>query len=864
MKKIALFAFAALALLACQREVDVPQDSNASKQLITITARLDAETRTTYDDNGKFYWYKGDKIQVLILDITGAKRAVTLSADESGTEVQFSGWTQYEGTTILDEAAYGLEFSWDQNAWVLPERVTVNPERPLSSLPLFGTKDISGLFQFKSATGILKFTVENVPAETWCVSLETLGDDAPALCGTLEAAPANGIVTMEALAGGGKSLVSIGAPAGPNTTKAYYFFVPEGTLPANNTQFSVFDDSGNVIKSFIFRKDVEVKANRITNIAPVHFEPFKESSRQIDSLALVAIYNASDGANWKEERRWDLTQPIDTWYGVKLTDGRVTQLAVTASGVISSNWTMPKEIGDLTELTVLKFNQCKLTGEIPEEVFTLTKLTDLYFQSNDLTGTFSEKFTRLTNLKSLYINNNKNLQGSLPASIGQMKSLENINIAQTKFSGTIPVELSQCTALKNIMAWNNELSGEIPDFWDKLPNVGVVQFYGNPGIAGPIPPSMGTLTKATGIQLKDCNLTGNIPATFGGLEKCGNLQLNGNKLSGVVPAEVQAHPKWQATTGWKYEVNILPQQEGYELLLEAPAFSRQTDSLALVKIYNVADGANWKESRRWTLENPMDTWPGVKLNDEGRVTELSITNGTVTTVEWEIPEALADLTELSTLQIVGSKLKGEIPAFLYGMTKLAKIRFNTNNLTGALSDKISQWTDLTELYLNGNKELGGTIPETIGQLKKLESINIAQTAIGGAIPQTLAQCTALKNFMAYSNKLSGEIPDFWDQLPNVGVLQLYGNPDITGPIPASIGTLKAATGIQLKDCNLTGNIPASFGGLEKCGNLQLSGNKLSGIIPAEVQAHPKFLPDSGWKYTVNILPQQEGYELTLE
>ena len=47
MKKIALFAFAALALLACQREVDVPQDSNASKQLITITARLDAETRTT-------------------------------------------------------------------------------------------------------------------------------------------------------------------------------------------------------------------------------------------------------------------------------------------------------------------------------------------------------------------------------------------------------------------------------------------------------------------------------------------------------------------------------------------------------------------------------------------------------------------------------------------------------------------------------------------------------------------------------------------------------------------------------------------------------------------------------------------------
>lgn len=297
-----------------------------------------------------------------------------------------------------------------------------------------------------------------------------------------------------------------------------------------------------------------------------------------DSLALVAVYNAGDGANWKEERRWDLTTPISQWDGVKLTDGRVTSLAITAQGVISKNWTLPHDIGYLTELTVLKFNQCKLTGEIPEEVFTLTKLTDLYFQSNELTGKFSDKFTQLTNLKSLYIDNNPNLQGTLPASIGNLKKLESINISRTQFSGTIPYELSQCTALKNIMAWKNNLSGEIPDFWDKLPNVGVIQFYGNPGITGPIPPTMGTLKKATGIQLKECNLTGNIPASFAGLEKCGNLQLNGNKLSGVVPAEVQAHPKFLPDTGWKYLVNILPQQEGYGLTLHAGSGGQDLDN----------------------------------------------------------------------------------------------------------------------------------------------------------------------------------------------------------------------------------------------------------------------------------------------
>ena len=59
----------------------------------------------------------------------------------------------------------------------------------------------------------------------------------------------------------------------------------------------------------------------------------------------------------------------------------------------------------------------------------------------------------------------------------------------------------------------------------------------------------------------------------------------------MVPAEVQAHPKWLPDSGWKYEVNILPQQEGYGLTLSdgsldgrwtAPRSSEQPDDIALV------------------------------------------------------------------------------------------------------------------------------------------------------------------------------------------------------------------------------------------------------------------------------------------
>ena len=296
----------------------------------------------------------------------------------------------------------------------------------------------------------------------------------------------------------------------------------------------------------------------------------------------------------------------------------------------------------------------------------------------------------------------------------------------------------------------------------------------------------------------------------------------------------------------------------------AVPLGHKADSLALVKIYTIADGANWKDSRRWTLTEPMDKWPGVKLNEEGRVIELSITNGTVSTVEWEIPEELADLTELSTLQIVGSKLKGQIPEFLYGMTSLSKVRLNGNNLTGAISDKVSQLTELTELYVNENKQLGGSLPATMGQLKKLVGLNVAKTSITGAVPAELSGCESLQNFMAYETKFTS-IPDNWDQWPALKIVQLYGNEGLTCPLPASLGNAKKVTSLQLKNCNFTGNIPESYGNLPTtCNQLFLNGNQLKGVVPAAVQAHPKFQENSDWKYKLNILPQQEGYGLTLE
>lgn len=581
-------------------------------------------------------------------------------------------------------------------------------------------------------------------------------------------------------------------------------------------------------------------------------------SHATDSLALAKIYAIADGANWKESRRWDFEKPISEWPGIKLDDdGRVIECSITNGTVTTVEWELPEEIATLTKLQTFQAVGSKVTGSFPEWLYDMTTLTKVRLNNNAIMGSLSAKIGQLTELTELFLNGNKDFGGTIPAAIGSLKQLNNFNIAETAISGAVPAELSGCDALATFVAYKSAITS-LPDNLDQWPALKTFMIYGN-NIEGPLPESLSRSTTITSAQMYNCNFTGNIPASYGNLPStCNQLYLNGNKLHGLIPEAVQNHPNFNVKNRWNAAERILPQQDGYTLYLE---YNHQTDSLALVAIYNASKGAEWAKNN-WDLTKPVSEWNGITVAND-RVTVVKITTAGTITEEWELPEEVGTLTAVTDFRVNGNKLKGSIPECIYDLPNLQKLYLQNNNLSGSLSSKLGNLTELTEFYIDRNVNLGGSIPASIGNLTKLVSINIAKTGIGGSIPPELVNCKALKNFMAYENKLSGEIPDFWDKLPSVGVLQLYGNDGIVGPIPATIGSLKSATGIQLKNCNLTGNIPASFGGLEKCGNLQLNGNKLSGVVPAEVQAHPKWLPDSGWKYEVNILPQQEGYGLTL-
>ena len=103
-----------------------------------------------------------------------------------------------------------------------------------------------------------------------------------------------------------------------------------------------------------------------------------------DRAALEALYDATDGANWKANDNWKTDEPLDQWHGVTTdSDGRVTSLVLFANQLRGA---IPSEIGNLTSLDTLVLAENELSGPIPSEVGNLTSLRSLWLNDNRLTG----------------------------------------------------------------------------------------------------------------------------------------------------------------------------------------------------------------------------------------------------------------------------------------------------------------------------------------------------------------------------------------------------------------------------------------------------------------------------------------------
>lgn len=167
MKKIAIIlaVLAASFAVSCNKEeasITTPDPSvPAGMKKVTITATVEAaDTKTTYDADGKFSWTAGDKISVMGSDYN----FYTLTATQTGASSTFTGMVP-EGVNLRKEAFYPADpghYREGGNYFFSIPRYKDLSESFSADLPM-GAYSGTDNYAFNHITGAALFTFTNIP-----------------------------------------------------------------------------------------------------------------------------------------------------------------------------------------------------------------------------------------------------------------------------------------------------------------------------------------------------------------------------------------------------------------------------------------------------------------------------------------------------------------------------------------------------------------------------------------------------------------------------------------------------------------------------------------------------------------------------
>jgi hypothetical protein len=203
---------------------------------------------------------------------------------------------------------------------------------------------------------------------------------------------------------------------------------------------------------------------------------------QAQCEALGEIWSDTNGASWTVNTGWDTLTDANTWTGVTLVAGRVTQLRLNGNNLSGP---IPPELVDLSDAIYFRLYDNHLTGSIPPELGNMPALLHLMLQDNDLTGAIPPEIGDITTLTRLELFGN-DLTGSIPSELGNLSNLEWLNLQLNDLSGSIPSELGNLSNLDTLKLFGNDLTGSIPSNLVNMSSIIGLNLYDNQ-LSGDIP-----------------------------------------------------------------------------------------------------------------------------------------------------------------------------------------------------------------------------------------------------------------------------------------------------------------------------------------------------------------------------------------
>jgi len=178
-----------------------------------------------------------------------------------------------------------------------------------------------------------------------------------------------------------------------------------------------------------------------------------------------------------------------------------------------------------------------LVGTLPASLGNLSELTYLSLASNKISGDIPNSLGNLLNLEELWLLDN-DLSGQIPSELGNLSKLTKLSLAENKLEGTIPVTLGSLSNLNALWLYGNRhLSGVLPKELGNLTDLEILSLGINQ-FDGQIPESFSNLSQLREFWLSDNNLNGSLPNWLSSFQNLELLDVSYNRFDGSLPPDL--------------------------------------------------------------------------------------------------------------------------------------------------------------------------------------------------------------------------------------------------------------------------------------------------------------------------------------
>ncbi|KAL5864613.1 hypothetical protein ACOSQ3_002127 [Xanthoceras sorbifolium] len=496
---------------------------------------------------------------------------------------------------------------------------------------------------------------------------------------------------------------------------------------------------------------------------------------------------------------------------------------------------IPANLGELRFLEVLELQGNNFSGKIPDQISNLEFLRVLNLSFNSFTGKIPSKLVGRGNLSEIDLSNNQLSGGIVIDSLSKCEVLTHLKLSNNYLTDNIPKEIGKCRNLRNLLLDGNILEGPIPTEIGRISELRVVDFSRN-SLTDRIPVELGNCSKLSVVVLTNVNDFTNHEADSSRGEF--------SAFEGGVPYELLLSPSLQIL--WVPRANLggrLPDNWSESCSLRVLNLGQNSFNGVAPKSLGNCKNLTYLD----LSSNNLVGYLPMQLRVPCMV-YFNVSQNNITGVLPEFERASCGTASIDSFLDLEDIRIGYANIPVWGLASDEKFLivhdFSCNRFYGSLplfsvGDKFfatSYYKPYYRLLLNNNMFNGSLHGELVSNCNDLLSlsVNLSENQLSGMISEALLlHCLQLMEFEAANNHISGSIGPGVGNLTKLQRLDLRGN-RVSGSVPDELGNLKSLRWILLGWNNITGQVPSQFGQLSSLTVLDLSHNVLTGSIPASL------------------------------